>query len=293
VVLSSIVMPQKNYEAKYWDQLAQKRGDRQDFDELLAEQYRRVHLNLLDRWTGIGPSQTILKTDLFAEAMHPHRAFLWSILPRAGNVVGIDISGEIVLRAKVRAGERAPTGHAGFVCCDVRQLPFANNCFDLIVSDSTLDHFHRKEDIAVALSELSRVLKPGSTLIITLDNRSNLTEPFFRLWVSLGFYRVFIGRTYSMRELEQALARVNLKVVARTAIIHNPRFFARGIITLLRRAVPGRFDHWIRNVLLFLDSLESRRTRYLTAQFIAAKAVKPVNREASWIFSRSNWQQWE
>jgi SAM-dependent methyltransferase len=272
-------MPRREYEAEYWDQVAQKRGDRQDFDELLAEQYRRVHLNLLDRWANINSSQVVLKTDLFAEAMHPHRAFLWCILSQVGHVVGIDISGTIARRAKARAGERAPNTRAEFVHCDVRRLPFAGDSFHLIISDSTLDHFHHKSDIATGLTELSRVLKPGGTLIITLDNRGNLTEPLFRLWTSLGLYRVFVGHTYTIGELKRALVGANLKVVESTAIIHNPRFFARGIITLLRRLAPGRFDRWIRKFLFFLDSLDQRRTKYLTGLFIAAKAVKPVNRE--------------
>jgi len=272
-------MPRKEYEADYWDQIARKRGDRQDFDELLAEQYRRVHLELLDRWANLGSSQVTLKTDLYAEAMHPHRAFLWGVLPKVGNVVGIDVSGEIVRRAKAGAGEHAPNTRAEFAHCDVRQLPFASDSFDLIVSDSTLDHFRRKSDIATGLAELSRVLKPGGTLVITLDNRGNLTEPLFRLWISLGLYRVFIGHTYTIGELKRALVRANLKVVDSTAIIHNPRFFARGTITIVRRLVPGRFDQWLRKVLVLLDSLEQRRTKYLTGLFIAAKATKPVNRE--------------
>jgi SAM-dependent methyltransferase len=272
-------MPRKEYEAEYWDQVAQKRGDRQDFDELLAEQYRRVHLNLLDRWANINSSQVVLKTDLFAEAMHPHRAFLWDVLPRARHVVGIDISGAIARRAKARAGEHAPNTRAEFVHCDVRRLPFASNSFHLIISDSTLDHFRRRSDIAAGLTELSRVLKPGGTLVITLDNRGNLTEPLFRLWISLRLYRVFIGHTYTIGELKRALVGVNLEVVDSTAIIHNPRFFARGTITLLRRLAPGRFDRWLRKFLIFLDNLERKRTKYLTGLFIAAKAIKPVGGE--------------
>jgi SAM-dependent methyltransferase len=270
-------MPRQKYEAEYWDQVAQRRGNRQDFDELLAEQYRRVHLNLLDRWTNISSSQLVLKTDLFAEAIHPHRAFLWDILPRAGKVIGIDISGEITRRARTREREYAPEEAAQFVQCSVRQLPFSGNSFDLIISDSTLDHFSRKEDIFVALSELSRVLKPGGTLIITMDNKGNLTEPFFRLWVSLGLYRVFVGQSYSLSELKRALMALNLEVLDSTAIIHNPRFLARGIITLLRRLASGRFDRGLRRLLLFWDRLENRRTKNLTGLFIAAKAIKPVS----------------
>ena len=62
-------MISKNNESRYWDHVAQKMANGQDFDELLAEQYRSVHLNLLTRWVDIKSSHVILKTDLFAE---PH-----------------------------------------------------------------------------------------------------------------------------------------------------------------------------------------------------------------------------
>jgi hypothetical protein len=56
--------------------------------------------------------------------------------------------------------------------------------------------------------------------------------------------------------------------------MHNPRFFTKAVITLIRKIAPQRFDGLIRKTLDFFDSLERRKTKYLTAQFIAAKAVK-------------------
>ncbi|MEE9399120.1 MAG: class I SAM-dependent methyltransferase, partial [Dehalococcoidales bacterium] len=242
-------MTGKNYEAKYWDKVTKKAADGRDFDELLAEQYRRVHLNLLARWADVTTSQIILKTDLFAEALSPSRAFLWDMLKTHSNVIGIDVSGEITSWARTRAAQYAPNSSAKYINCDVRQLPFASNSFALIVSDSTLDHFRHKNEIITALSELSRVLKPGGTLIITMDNKDNLTEPLFRLWIYVGLSPIFRGKTYSIKELKQALAGVGLCVMDSTAIIHNPRFFARRTITFLRKVEPTRFNHWIRRGL--------------------------------------------
>ena len=86
------MMTGKNYEAEYWGQVAKKLANGQDFDELLAEQYRRIHLNLLARLADVTASQIILKTDLFAEALCPSRAFLWDMLKTNSNVIGIDVS---------------------------------------------------------------------------------------------------------------------------------------------------------------------------------------------------------
>jgi SAM-dependent methyltransferase len=267
-------MPEENSESKYWDQAVKEAASGPAFDPFLAEQYRRTHLNLLDRWADITDSKRILKTDLFAEALEPSRAFLWDLLKANGRVIGIDISAEATTRAKAEAVYHAPRSPLQCVSCDVRQLPFASDTFDLIVSDSTLDHFHHKHEIAIALSELSRVLSPGGTLIITMDNKGNFTEPLFRLWLSLRLHPFFIGKTYSVGELKQALANAGLAVVETTAIIHNPRFFARRMVPIIRKAVPVRFDRSIKRCLAFLDSLENRKTKYLTGQFIAAKAVK-------------------
>jgi SAM-dependent methyltransferase len=269
------MMMHKNSKAGYWDQLAKSTANKQEFDQLLAEQYRQVHLNLIARWAGVTAGQAVLKTDLFAEALSPSRAFLWDMLKTYSLVTGIDVSETITLQARMNAAKYAPDSSAAYVHCDVRQMPFTSDSFDLIVSDSTLDHFSHTEMIDIALSEFQRVLKPGGTLIITMDNKGNLTEPLFRLWIGLGLAPFFIGKTYSIRELQRALAKAGFRVIASTAIIHNPRFFTKAIIALLRKIGHNRFDRLIRRGLSLLDGLENSKIKYLTAQFIAVKAVKP------------------
>lgn len=261
--------------AQYWDQIAHEMKYDQAFDDILAEHYRISHLDLVRRWADVGESRLILKTDLFAEGLCPSRSFFWDILKQNHRVVGMDISNQIVTKAKSNALQYSPDSPGQYTSCDVKQLPFADNSFDLIISDSTLDHFHHKTEINTALSELSRILKPGGILIITLDNISNLTEPLFRLWIALGLSSFYIGSTYNIRELNHALEMAGLIVTDNTAFVHNPRFFAKAIISFLRKIHHSAFDRWIRKGLAFFDSFEKRKTKYLTAQFIAAKATKP------------------
>lgn len=269
-------MSSKDSEAKYWDRTVKELARKSVFDTLLSEQYRQAHWQLLVRWADIKGSNRILKTDLYAEAIHPHRAFLWDILKMNEQVICIDISAEVITRARGKGKYYAPKSPIQYVNCDVRCLPFASGSFGLIISDSTLDHFQHKHEIATALSELSRVLAPGGTLIVTLDNKGNITEPLYRIWLFLKLHPVFVGKTYSIGELKQALADVGLKVAETTAIIHNPRFITRRIVPLIRKITPFRFDNLIKRCLTFLDSLEGKKTKYLTGQFIAAKAVKPL-----------------
>lgn len=59
-------------------------------------------------------------------------------------------------------------------------MGFAAETFDLVVSTSTLDHFTCREDLVTSLEEISRVLRPGGLLILTLDNPLNLLYPPLR-----------------------------------------------------------------------------------------------------------------
>ncbi|HEX7474370.1 MAG TPA: hypothetical protein VF318_00250, partial [Dehalococcoidales bacterium] len=115
------------------------------------------------------------------------------------------------------------------------------------------------------------------TLIITLDNKSNITEPLFRIWLAFGLSSFYIGKTYSMTELEKVLVKAGMSVTSKTALIHNPRFFAKFITNILRKIDPGKADGRIKRLLNYFDSLENKKTKYLTAQFIAIKAIKPAN----------------
>ena len=260
-------------ESTYWDMIYKKEAKEEYPDELVEERYRLNHLNLLLKWANVKGSQLVLKTDLFGEATGSQRAFLWDMLQSNNNVVSTDISFAVVSGARERALQHAP-GLGHYVNCDLRELPFASNSFDLIVSDSSLDHFKHEVEILTALFELTRVLKRGGTLIITMDNKGNLTEPLFRLWIYFGLAPFFSGKTYSIKELIQALTRVKLCVMDVTAIVHYPRFFTKMTIRLLRKIMPSRLDRNIRRVLAFFDRLESTQTKYLTGLFIAAKAVK-------------------
>ena len=262
-------------EAKYWDEVSrrsQQRFARRPTYEILFKHKGKAYLNLINRWTEVTKNQTILKTDLFPEAAGAAQV-LFDIAPASDNVIGIDISAETVEQAKRQANQHGVDG-SKYLCCDVRQLPLQNNSIDLVISDSTLDHFPTEAEIITALEELYRVMRVGGTLIITMDNKDKLGEPLRRLWIRLGLAPFFIGKTYSIKELQSVLKAIGFRVEETTAIVHQPMFFLKRIIRLLHRISPGRFDPTIKKLLVSLDTLEKRRTRYLTGIYIAAKAVK-------------------
>jgi hypothetical protein len=83
-----------------------------------------------------------------------------------------------------------------------------------------------------------------------------------------------IGPTLSIRDLTANLKAAGLTVTDTSALIHNPRVLITLAARLLRILCPGRAERWIENMLHLFEHLDGWRTRYLTACFIAARAVK-------------------
>jgi SAM-dependent methyltransferase len=79
------------------------------------------------------------------------------------SVTGVDLSEEAVAEAGRRLGDDAE-----LVRADVRDLPFEEDSFDMVVCFEVIEHVERQRD---ALDELKRVLRPGGMLLISSPNR--------------------------------------------------------------------------------------------------------------------------
>jgi ubiquinone/menaquinone biosynthesis C-methylase UbiE len=85
-------------------------------------------------------------------------AFAFALAPRVREMVGVDRDEAMVERAR----ESAP-GNVEFVVADGEQLPFDSFSFDLSVTARTLHHTARPE---LAIAELTRVTRPGGTILV-------------------------------------------------------------------------------------------------------------------------------
>lgn len=261
--------------ARHWDEVAggwPRTGYR---NPILARHKKNVYLRLLDRWTR-GTPRRALKTDLFAEALNEEEFV--SSLPWRERILGIDISGGIVARARQCCGAEGADSR-GWVTCDVRSLPFASSTFDFVLSDSTLDHLATTAEIEGALSELSRVLAPGGTMILTIDNPHNITYPpgwLVRLWMRLGLAPYYIGTTLKRRRLRTVLSQLHLRLDEETTILHypHPDGIVRAAESALRAVGRGRLDTAVQRAFDRLERLERSRVRYLTGRYLAIKATK-------------------
>jgi len=230
-----------------------------------------VNKGLLTRWLPDREIESLLKTDLFDEAVSDGLSSLLNSL--AKRVFYIDTSFEVHQRAK----RRHPNLQT--IRTDVRCLPFSHGPFDGIISNSTLDHFKSHDEILISLRELYRVLRPGGQLILTLDNLANPIVLLrnglpFRLLYRMKIIPYYVGVTLGPYRLQHFLKEAGFKVLEVEAIMHCPRVFAVAIARLLERHASPKTQEAFLRFLMAFENFSHLPTRFLTGHFIAVKATK-------------------
>ena len=258
--------------SSYWDGISDQIAGHYYHDAIIGGIKRAAHLRLIARWCGDLQSKVVLKTDLFEEA-HGSDQFLFE-LPKGAVRVGVDIAPVIVRRARQQA-RAAGTALPLLLAGDVLALPFRAGTCDVVISNSTLDHFPERRLIEVALRELHRVLKPGGILVVTLDNPRSLSYLAGRLKRFLRPDPFYLGHTLSRGALTETLARLGYHVTDTTAIIHGLENHFSAAMWAAHRIGGPRLSAAIGRFLHLVEHLEATPARYLTGAFVAARAVKP------------------
>ena len=245
-----------------------------------------VNSLLLAEWLH-GRPDSVLKTDLWDEAVG--EGIYPALARRTDRVVGIDVSSAVVAAASSR--------HPGLSAsqADIRALPFAEGEFGAIFSNSTLDHFDSPDDIVASLRECRRVLRPGGQLLVTLDNPWNPVvalskalprEQLNKLWPRLRFasaiglqsYRV--GATLDVTRLREVLVELGFRVHETRAIVHAPRVVAVLAAEVLQRRAGAAAQERFLHALMRCEALSRLPTRFVTGQFVGARATKPTGKAA-------------
>jgi len=257
-------------DAPYWDEVAGA-FIRSGGPTLWRAYCDGLHADLIAEWLGDLQAHRALKTDLFDEAIGEGLVHL--LAERSAEVHGVDVSPRVVAAA---AG-RCPDLRAGVA--DVRELDYPDGHFDLVLSNSTLDHFPAREDLARSLEEIHRVLAPGGRLLITLDNLANPVIALrrllpFKMLNRLGLSPFYVGATLTQSGLREHLIRAGFEVEDEKIIMHVPRVIAIWICHALdsraRRPLPSRFPA----ALTRLEGLSRWPSRSLTGYYAAALARK-------------------
>lgn len=217
-----------------------------------------------------GPFRRVLKTDLFEEAVGEG---LVPLLARVAHEVhAVDTSPETVAAASARCD-----GSLHAAGADVRRLPYPAAHFDAVVSTSTLDHFRSFDDVRIALRELHRVLRPGGTLVLTLDNLANPVVRLrnalpYRLLRRLGLVPYFVGATCGPRRLRSELRGAGFEIEDQRTVLHCPR--APAILMASRLVGRPAGERFLR-ALMAMERLGRLPTRDLTGYYVAVRARRP------------------
>ena len=166
------------------------------------------------------------------------------------------------------------------VACDVRRLPFRADSFEVVVSNSTLDHFASHAGIADALREIERVLTADGYLVVTLDNPAHplvrVRNALAPLLQRIGIVPYALGATHGRRGLHATLAACGFEPVEMTAVHHFPRV----VLVALERLVGRRAASGTLRVACSAEALGRWPTRWWTGQYVAALARPGARRVA-------------
>jgi ubiquinone/menaquinone biosynthesis C-methylase UbiE len=184
------------HDAKSVAELVESRRARsQRFFETIAPRWREIRANAatpravddsyLKKTVSLIPSHSIL-----LDVGCGTGALLEQILPRSGTTIAVDSSPAMLAEAKRSLASQAPT--VDFRIGSLEHLPVADKSIDTAVVCMVL---HHAPDPQQALTDLSRVIRPGGTLLIadlTPHQEERLREQYSHLW--LGFDPVEITR---------------------------------------------------------------------------------------------------
>lgn len=254
--------------SRYWNDLATTLATYTSYP-LWRDFCDTLHAATLQEWIGDRHFSTALKTDLFDETCG--NGMIPYLSHHADQVVGIDISEVIVGQVALRYPYLTAQVE------DATELTFPDDTFDLIFSNSTLDHFFDPADLSRAVHELVRVLRKGGLLFLTLDNPCNPVIAgrnqlalHWNAQNALLPYRM--GHTLSLRQMVNLLEGSDCQILRRGHLLHLPRVLFLHLSRLVNR--DSALGRRLLAMMLGFETLERLPTAPLTGHFSAILASK-------------------
>jgi ubiquinone/menaquinone biosynthesis C-methylase UbiE len=181
--------------------------------------------------------------------------FLERVAPCGARIVGLDLSPELLAKARARLGDVASVSlQRG----NAEALPFATASFDVVYGSSVLHHL----DLDRALQEVFRVLRPGGRCVFA---EPNILNPQVAVMFHLGYTKRYFGVSPD----EMAFSRFRaLRSLRRAGLVEA------GVtpFDFLHPATPEAFCDSVQRVGLLLERLPLLRE--IAGSFIMA-ARKP------------------
>lgn len=163
-----------------------------------------------------------------------------------GRVCGIDISDSMLTIARTRA--QVPGGPAvELELADAGRIPHGGESFDVVVSTQVFEYV---EDVAGALDEIRRVLRPaGRVVLLDTDWGSTVwrSNDDVRMRRVLAAFEQHLEDPHLPRSLGDSLDKAgftltHLQVVPMLNVGFDPRTYSAGLIDIVAGFVPGRAE---------------------------------------------------
>ncbi|HEX7298791.1 MAG TPA: methyltransferase domain-containing protein [Solirubrobacteraceae bacterium] len=199
---------------------------------------------------------------------------LAAALGPAGSVVGIDPS-ESMLALSARRELAPDAAPVSFLTGDACALPFDDASFDVAVSTQVYEYV---EDIAGALAEAHRVLRPGGRLLVLDTDWDSVvwhsSDPE-RMRRVLAVWDAHLADPYLPRRLGRLLADAGFVVTRRQAVPilnagYDPSTFSANLVAFISRFLAGREDiaeaeasAWAEDLVALGDDYFFSFSRYL------------------------------
>ena len=188
---------------------------------------------------------------------------------RGAEVVALDagqdeVEGVVAMFNAMQAeGELVPDAPAAAVQGDALHLPFADGSFDRVICSEVLEHI--PDDLS-AMRELSRVLRPGGTMAVTVPRFG----PELINWALSDEYHNVPGghiRIYRRSVLMSRLASVGLRVTGKHYAhgLHSPYWWLKCLVGTTNEE--NRFVKTYHRFLVWDIMKKPRLTRYAEKVF--------------------------
>jgi SAM-dependent methyltransferase/uncharacterized protein YbaR (Trm112 family) len=191
----------------------------------------------------------------------------WSIAAtRAGyDVIGIDPSYEAIVAARRIARQLGASPQ--YAVADARRLPFPDDAFDTVFSYGVLQHFS-KSDVARAVDEIARVLKPNGVSWVQMPNAYGARNVYQLARRRFREGDAFEVRYWTPGELKRTFARIGPTELTTDGFLTlNPQVADIDLLpTHLRALVRGsellrRTSEKVRPLTRVADSVNVRSVR--------------------------------
>ena len=223
----------------------------------------------------------------------------YEALRRGASVVACDLGVDELRQVRAVAGVMHDAGHVGPTDAgvgtvvletangDARRLPFADGAFDRVIASEVMEHI---DDDDTAMAELTRVLRPGGTIAVTVPSLFpekvcwSLSEDYHAPKVAGGHVRIY------RRQEMVAMLRVAGMVPTghhRVHALHSPYWWLRCLVGPNQPIADSRLVTLYHRLLSWDIEKAPRLTRWteralnpVLGKSLVVYATKPIEESA-------------